>query len=382
MTPVDVGHMRRALELAERGRGAVEPNPLVGAVVADGPALVAEGFHARFGGPHAEVEALMLAGAAARGKTLYVTLEPCCHHGKTPPCTERVIASGVRRVVVAMTDPFPNVAGEGIRILRAAGIEVDVGCLEDEALGLNAAYLKLLAAGRPYVHAKWAMTLDGRIAAVGGSSKWISGEASRADAHELRGRMDGILIGVGTALADDPLLTARPPGPRTPVRVVLDSTCKLPPSSKLVQTASEVEVLLATTDRAPRDRRSALEEAGCSCLVLDADERGGVSIPALLDEFGRRRWTHLLVEGGSGVLGSFLAAGEIDAVRAYVAPLIVGGSAAKGPVGDPGIADLEEALRLGPLSARDLDGDVLLTCSRPPRRPPAPAVRWEAEEPR
>src|SRR5207253_7885382 len=214
---------RRALELAERGRGYVEPNPLVGAVVVHDGRIIGEGWHQRYGEAHAEVNALTAAGDAARGATLYVTLEPCCHHGKTPPCTDAVLRAGVQRVVAAMLDPFPQVSGKGADLLRAAGVTVDVGLCEAEARRLNAPYLKLLATGLPYVTAKWAMTLDGKIATRTGDSKWISNEASRRRVHELRGRMDAIIVGIGTALADDPLLTARPTGPRTPARIVLDS---------------------------------------------------------------------------------------------------------------------------------------------------------------
>src|SRR3954466_722160 len=224
--------MERALALAERGRGAVEPNPLVGAVVVRDGTCVGEGWHQRYGGPHAEVHALAAAAEAARGATLYVTLEPCCHFGKTPPCTDAVLAAGVRRVVASMADPFPRVAGGGLDRLRAAGLEVEVGLLEDEARRLNAPYLKRLTTGLPYVTAKWAMTLDGKTAVASGDSRWISGPRSRALVHELRGRMDAILVGIGTALADDPLLTARPPGPRVACRVVLDGAARLDLASR------------------------------------------------------------------------------------------------------------------------------------------------------
>src|SRR5919197_3355884 len=215
MSASDLDWMSRALELAERGRGFVEPNPLVGAVVVRDGRVVGEGWHRRYGEAHAEVNALAAAGEAARGATLYVTLEPCCHHGKTPPCTDAVLRAGVRRVVAAMADPFPQVAGQGVAQLRAAGVEVEVGVCEREARELNAPYLTLLAEGRPYVHAKWAMSLDGKIATRGGDSRWISGPASREVVHRLRGRVDAILVGAGTVRADDPLLTARPLGPRT-----------------------------------------------------------------------------------------------------------------------------------------------------------------------
>ena len=271
----DLFWMRRALAEAERGRGAVEPNPLVGAVVVREGRPVGVGHHARFGGPHAEVVALEAAGAAARGATLYVTLEPCCHHGKTPPCTEAVLAAGIRRVVAAMTDPFPKVAGGGFARLAAAGLEVESGLLETEARRLNAPYLKRLATGRPYVIAKWAMTLDGKTATASGDSRWISGPRSRALVHELRGRMDAILVGIGTALADDPQLTARPPGPRRAARVVLDSAARLPPDSRLARTAREIPVWVAVTERAGAERRAALAALGCDILCPPEAARSG-----------------------------------------------------------------------------------------------------------
>src|SRR5262249_38998319 len=252
MDPTEWQWMRRALELAERGRGQVEPNPLVGAVVVRAGQAVGEGWHQHFGEAHAEVHALGAAGEAARDATLYVTLEPCCHHGKTPPCTDAILRAGIRRVVAAMTDPFPQVAGQGVAMLRAGGVEVAVGLGEAEARRLNAPYLKLLAAGRPYVHAKWAMTLDGKIATRTGDSKWISNEAARQRVHALRGRMDAILVGIDTVLADDPQLTARPPGPRTPTRIILDSRGRLPSDSLLARSARDVPVLLATTEDLPR----------------------------------------------------------------------------------------------------------------------------------
>ena len=279
-------YMRRALELAERGRGLVEPNPLVGAVLVQDGQVVGEGWHQKFGQAHAEVNALAQAGPAARGATCYVTLEPCCHAGKTPPCTNALIRAGVRQVMAALEDPFPQVAGQGAALLRAAGIPVSLGLCAKEARRQNAPYLKLVTTGRPYVHAKWAMTLDGKIATRTGDSKWISNEASRHRAHELRGRMDAIVIGIGTALADDPLLTGRdPPGPRTPLRVVLDRQARLPSTSQLVQTVGEVPTLvvssLGTPDPAP------LRAAGCQVLQVPLDAQGLLDLHPLLAHLGR-----------------------------------------------------------------------------------------------
>lgn len=360
MSLLDRAMMARALELAERGRGGVEPNPLVGAVVVREDRIVAEGFHARFGGPHAEVVALDAAGDAARGATLYVTLEPCCHHGKTPPCTDRVLSSGVRRVVIAMSDPFPQVSGRGIVRLRNAGVAVTTGCLEAEAQRLNAPYLKLLASGRPFVHAKWAMTADGRIATATGESQWITGEAARSHAHAFRGLVDAIVVGRGTVVADDPLLTARPPGPRTPSRIVLDSELRIPADCRLVQTAREVPTLVATTHAAAPEAAERLEQAGCEVLRFPPDGAGAVDVGALLDALGSRRCTNVLVEGGPRVLGAFFAAGAIDAVRVYLAPRLVGGEAAPGPIAGAGVAHLAEALRLAPPRVTVLGSDVCL----------------------
>lgn len=349
--------MRRALELAARGRGAVEPNPMVGAVVVRDGTVVGEGWHQRYGGPHAEVHALRAAGEAARGATLYVTLEPCCHHGKTPPCTYAVLTAGVSRVVVAMADPFPRVAGGGIALLRQAGVTVDVGLCEEDARRLNAPYLTLLATGRPWVIAKWAMTLDGRIATRTGDSQWISNETSRAVVHAIRGRVDGVLVGVGTALADDPRLTARPPGVRTATRIVLDSRLRLPVTSLLVQTAREVPTLVVTTEQAPSDRWAALVERGCEVQVVPA-VGGRASVAALLDDLGRRRFTNVLVEGGGEVLGSLLDAGAIDEVHVFVAAALVGDGVP--PVRGRGVATIAAAARLEGLQCEWLDGDVHL----------------------
>jgi len=318
-SPFDAAAMRRALEVARRGEGFVEPNPLVGAVVASGDRIIAEGWHQRFGGPHAEIVAIAAAGVAARGSTLYVTLEPCCHHGKTPPCTAAVIAAGIGRVVVAARDPFPAVNGGGIAALRAAGITVETGLLEAEALRLTAAFRRLVTAGRPWVIAKWAMSRDRRAAAPPGAGRWISSPESRAVVHELRGRMDAILVGIGTALADDPLLTARPPGPRVPLRIVLDSRARLPLESALVQSVGEAPVLVAVGPDAPAARIAALRSAGCE-VWQSASPSPADRLRELLRLLGDRRLTNLLVEGGPHVLQEFFAAGLVDEVWQFTAP--------------------------------------------------------------
>jgi diaminohydroxyphosphoribosylaminopyrimidine deaminase/5-amino-6-(5-phosphoribosylamino)uracil reductase len=352
----DIEWMRRALAEAERGRGFVEPNPIVGAVVVRDGRAVGIGHHERFGGPHAEVMALGRAGESARGATLYVTLEPCCHHGKTPPCTDSILAAGIARVVAAVGDPFPQVNGEGLATLKAAGVSVEVGCEADAARELNAPYWKRLSTGKPYVTAKWAMTLDGKTAVAAGDSRWISSESSRQLVHELRGRMDAIIVGIGTVDADDPRLTVRPPGPRCPVRIVLDSSARLSPDRGLVRTASDVPVLVAVTDRASHDRRERLASAGCEVLALPGS--GPVPIPLLLDELGRRGMTNVLVEGGGRILGAFLDAGQIDAVAAFVAPILEGGDHPRTAVRGTGRALMNQSPRLQDVRIDRLGDDI------------------------
>lgn len=348
----DEREMRRALALAERGIGFVEPNPMVGAVVLDANGdVVGEGWHERFGAAHAEVNAFAMAGVRARGGTLFVTLEPCCHVGKTPPCTDAVLRSGVRRVVAAMADPFPKVAGGGLAILRAAGLQVEVGLLETEAKRLNVPYLKLLSTGRPWVHLKWAMTLDGKIATRSGDSKWISGEESRAIVHELRGRMDAIVVGAGTVRADDPLLTARPPGPRTPTRIVVTRSGELPAKCRLLETIAEAPVMVFTSNTGmPRVE---------NWITSRAEVIVGDAIDDLLLELGRRQMTNVLVEGGSQLLGSFLDAKLADEVHVFIAPKIAGGPG-PGPVGGIGFERMADALKLVEPDIRTVRSDVYI----------------------
>jgi diaminohydroxyphosphoribosylaminopyrimidine deaminase/5-amino-6-(5-phosphoribosylamino)uracil reductase len=355
----DAEFMDRALGLAARGRGRVEPNPMVGAVLVRDGVVVGEGWHERFGEAHAEANALRQASERAGAATLYVTLEPCSHFGKTPPCADAVIAAGVRRVVAAMLDPFPQVSGRGADRLRRAGIEVEVGVGEAGARRLNAPYLKRLATGRPWLHAKWAMTLDGKIATRTGESKWITGEAARARVHELRGRMDAIIVGKGTLLADDPLLTARPPGPRTAVRVVLTATAhRMPQSCRLLDTAAAAPVLVATTPVGAAGL-GAWRDRGAEVAVF-AEANGTVDVRSVLTELGRRGMTNVLVEGGAETLGRFRDAGEIDEVHCFVAPKLFGGSGALTPIGGLGVDRLNEAWGLAEWDAERVGDDLLV----------------------
>jgi diaminohydroxyphosphoribosylaminopyrimidine deaminase / 5-amino-6-(5-phosphoribosylamino)uracil reductase len=361
-TDADSHHMLRALELAERGRGFVEPNPMVGCVIVKEGAVVGEGYHARFGGPHAEVVALDAAGANAKGGTLYVTLEPCCHHGKTPPCTQAIISAGIRRVVAAMQDPFAEVSGKGLAELREAGLEVEVGLQEGFARRLNAPYLKLISTGKPWVIAKWAMTLDGKIATRSGYSQWISGSAAREVVQSLRSRVDAIVVGRRTAEMDDPLLTARPETgvpARLATRVVVSSQARLASGCQLIKTAKEIPVLLACgPDAQKRDIRR-LTSRGVEVHRFSAPTRFERTRD-LLERLGTRRMTNILVEGGSQLFGTLLDARQINEVHAFIAPKLFGGEKAPSPIGGAGISDISAALQLQEMQVETLGEDIYL----------------------
>jgi diaminohydroxyphosphoribosylaminopyrimidine deaminase/5-amino-6-(5-phosphoribosylamino)uracil reductase len=358
-TPAESAAMQRALALARRGEGWVEPNPMVGAVVlaADG-LVIGEGWHKRFGGDHAEVMALAAAGERARGGTLAVTLEPCAHHGKTPPCVDAILAAGIARVVVAAADPSPHASGRGVARLQAAGVAVEAGLLEREAIRLTAPFRTFVERRRPWLVAKWALSLDGRIATASGESRWISSEASRRLVHQLRGRVDAVMVGIGTALADDPLLTARPPGPRRALRIVCDTAARLPPDSQLARTARDLPVLVAVAADAPCERVRALEAAGCGILVCPGGPRERLTW--LLEELGKRGVTNLLVEGGPTLLGSCFDGDVVDEVWAFIAAKVIGGAAAPAAVGGAGAAEISLARPIDVEETRDSGGDLFV----------------------
>ena len=352
-------YMRMALRLAARARGQTDPNPMVGAVVVRAGRIVGRGYHRRAGQPHAEVFALADAGAAARGATLYVSLEPCAHTGRTPPCTEAIHKAGIRQVVAAMIDPNPLTRGRGLRWLKAHGIRTAVGILEPEARALNQAFITRMRAGRPFVTVKVAQSLDGKIATASGESRWITGPAARQWVHRLRAESDAILVGVETVLKDDPRLTVRSGRRRrTPVKIILDSSLRTPPSARLFASASPVWI--ATTPAASVQKERLLQQAGAEVLRLPV-RFGRVDIRVLLKELARREISRLLIEGGGEVIASALQAKVVDRVIWMVAPKIIGGRDSVPVVGGKGACSLKEAIQLENFSVQRLDSDLLIT---------------------
>ncbi|MGH7373319.1 MAG: bifunctional diaminohydroxyphosphoribosylaminopyrimidine deaminase/5-amino-6-(5-phosphoribosylamino)uracil reductase RibD [Candidatus Rokuibacteriota bacterium] len=356
----DIRWMARALALAARGRGLTSPNPMVGALLVRDGTLVGERFHERAGGPHAEAAVLAEVGERGRGATLYVTLEPCNHVGRTPPCVEVIVRAGVRRVVAATGDPNPRVRGGGAAALAAAGVEVSMGCLEGEARELNHVFFTAVERQRPHVTLKWAMTLDGKIAAFDGKSRWITGEAARREAHRLRSRSDAVVTGIGTVLADDPALTVRleQPWPREPYRVVVDSRARLPLDATLFGTGRRARVVVAVGEDAPAPRVAALESSGATVLQCKSRE-GRVDVADLCARLFALDVTAVLLEAGHELTGAFVQAGLVDRVAVFIAPKLLGGAAAPSPVGGPGFA-LADALRLTDLTTRPLGDDWLI----------------------
>ncbi|MCH2367908.1 MAG: bifunctional diaminohydroxyphosphoribosylaminopyrimidine deaminase/5-amino-6-(5-phosphoribosylamino)uracil reductase RibD [Planctomycetes bacterium] len=359
----DPAFMAEALELALGGLESVSPNPLVGAVVARGGRVIGRGFHRRLGGPHAEREALRDAGNA-RGADLYVTLEPCAHHGKTPPCSEAILEAGIKRVFFAAFDPNPAARGRGPRILRQASVEVRGGLLRKEALAQNAPYFFWRKNRRPWVLLKWAMSLDGKIATAGGESQWITGAKARARGHSLRRRVDAIMVGTETALADDPLLTPRPARGRTPLRVILDRRGRLPMKLKLLSSsrvAGRGRRLYVSVPGANSVRRlGKLERSGVEILLLPP-RAGGLDLGLLLDELSKLEISQLLVEGGAELAGALLKNSMGQEIAAFIAPKILGGEGALSPVGGEGFSKLQESLALSGMRQETLGADLLLS---------------------
>lgn len=351
--------MALALELAEKGRGRVEPNPMVGAVLVKNGEIVGRGYHQVFGGPHAEIHAINEGGTNCKGATLYVSMEPCAHYGKTAPCVDAIIQAGIGTVVTTVIDPNPITSGKGIQKLRAAGIEVRMGVLEAQAKKLNAPFFKFMQKGVPYVMAKWAMSLDGKIATHTGDSRWITSEESRAYAHTIRGQVDGILVGINTVLRDDPLLTCRLEGGKNPKRIIIDSNASLPLNSRLLNTVNESEILVAVNKSAPQDRIARLEQRGCK-IIQTKGMHGSVDLNDLFQRLGEMKLTNILVEGGSRVITSMMEGHLVDKVIVFIAPIIIGGEGAKSPVLGKGVDKVSEGMKIREISVQRFSHDVVI----------------------
>lgn len=380
--------MRRAIELAKKGGGYVHPNPLVGCVVVKDDEIIAEGYHEKYGEFHAERNALTRCQSETKDASLYVTLEPCCHYGKTPPCTEIIIEKGIKKVFVGILDPNPLVAGKGVKILRDAGIEVEVGLCENEIREMNKVFLKYITTKRPYVIMKTAMTLDGKIAAHTGDSKWVTNEESRKKVHELRSELAGVVVGIGTVLADEPMLNVRLEGEHhQPVRIVVDSNLRIPVDSQLVKTANEYRTIVACRhfDRSEAERSEVeksslnvnkqkgfldslrlLEMTGVELLECQSNNNH-VDINDLMTKLGAMGIDSLLLEGGGTLNAAFLEAGCVDEVWAFIAPKIIGGEGSKTPVSGKGIDKMSKAVNLQDIDIQNINGDILIKgkiCSR------------------
>ena len=354
----DETYMRRALELAEKGCGWTAPNPLVGAVIVKDGRIIGEGYHQKYGEAHAERNALASCTESPRGAVMYVTLEPCCHHGKQPPCVDAILEAGIRRVVVGAGDPNPLVSGKGIAVLRKQGIAVEEHILEAECQKLNEVFFHFIRTGRPFVVMKYAMTMDGKIACYTGASRWITGEEARAHGHRQRHRYTAIMAGVGTVLADDPLLTCRIPGGRNPVRIICDSRLRTPLSARIVQTAAEVPTILATCCE-EKNRHEPYLNAGCRVLTIP-EEGGHVNLGKLMERLGREEIDSILLEGGGALNWSALKSGIVRRVQAYIAPKLLGGEAAKTPVAGQGFPRPGEAVKLENSVVTKLGEDFLI----------------------
>ena len=358
-------YMRRALDLARKGRGFTSPNPMVGAVVVKDGRIVGEGYHPAAGQPHAEVNALDDAGEEARGATLYVTLEPCNHTGRTPPCTAKIIDAGIKTVVSAMEDPNPRVAGGGHAVLEAQGIRVHRGVCEKEARRLNEAFVKYICTGRPFVTVKCAATLDGRIATRTGDARWVTGPESRLHVHRLRHAVDGIMVGINTVRADDPSLTTRlsadvQPDPRDPVRIILDTHLSIPENAGILRLDSEAVTLIICADDVPAKTRSRIERPGVRVVPVETGEDGRIHLAGLMDRLGAEEVTSLLIEGGSRVTASAFAAGIVDRAMFFYAPKILGGDDGVPVCAGPGRDSMADCIRLADIETRRFDDDVLV----------------------
>lgn len=355
----DEKYMRLAMQLAGNAIGRTSPNPLVGAVIVKDNRVVGCGWHRKAGTPHAEVHALNQAGELAQGADVYVTLEPCAHYGKTPPCAKALVEAKVKNVYGGLLDVNPKVAGKGFKILEDAGIHVEYGFLQDELRKQNEVFFKWIEHKKPFVVLKTAMTLDGKIATATGQSKWITNETSRAYGYKLRDIYDGIMVGINTVIEDNPMLTARVDGGKNPIRIVVDSSLRIDINANVVQDKS-AKTIIATTDKADKDKILKLQAQDVDVIVVDKDENDKVDIEKLLDILGQQNICSILVEGGATLSGSFVAKKLVDKVYFFIAPKIVGGKEAKTPVAGTGILNLQEALALKDIQIEKLEEDILI----------------------
>lgn len=354
-------YMKRALELAKRGIGYTNPNPLVGAVIVKEGRIIGEGYHKAYGHHHAEINAFFNATEDVKGATMYVTLEPCSHYGKTPPCAKAIVEKGIKKVVIGLKDPNPIVAGKGIQILEEAGIEVIVGVLEDEVKRLNEIFLKYITTKKPFVIMKTAMTLDGKIATYTNESKWITGELSRKYVHELRHKVSGIMVGIGTVLADDPYLTTRLDDRKgcDPIRIIVDSSGRIPLEAKVLNLESNAVTIIAVSSKADKGKVKMLKEKGAEVIIVPS-KNGGVDLTFLMKELGERKIDSILLEGGSQLNYSALEEGIVDKINAFIAPKIIGGNTAKTPVGGLGKAHMKDAINLENMDIHRFGQDIMI----------------------
>ena len=361
----DIEYMQRAIELARRGSGFVNPNPMVGCVVVKDDAVIAEGYHEYYGGFHAERNALMNCKSDCNGATLYVTLKPCCHHGKTPPCTDIIIEKGIKKVVVGLLDPNPLVNRKGVEILENAGIEVVTGVEEESIKELNKVFLKYIKTKRPYVLLKTAMTLDGKIASYTGDSKWITNEKSRKLVHELRSEMMGIVAGIGTVKTDDPMLNCRlevqRPNIHQPIRIIVDTKASISLESQIVKTSDEYKTILVHTKSASLDNIEKLHSLNVETLICE-EKDNHVDINDMMIKLGQKGIDSLLLEGGSCLNAAFLQAGCVDEVYAFIAPKIIGGEHSKSPIGGKGIELMKDAITFDTVEIEQIENDILIKC--------------------
>lgn len=353
--------MRRAIELAKEGQGWTRPNPLVGAVLVKNDRIIGEGYHEFYGGPHAEVNAFKNATEDVTGSTLYVTLEPCSHFGKTPPCANLIVDKKIKKVIVGLLDPNPLVAGNGIKLLQDHNIEVISGVLEDDCRKMNEIFLKFITTQRPYVILKSAMTLDGKIASITGDSKWITSQKSRAFVHEIRHHLMAIMTGIDTVLIDNPKLTTRLTDRigKDPIRIIVDSKARIPLDCAVISNTSKAKTIVATTELADSNKIKALEERGVEVIIIPS-KNNRVDLPVLMDELGRRKIDSILLEGGSALNFSALQDGIVDQVYQFISPKIIGGTQAKSPVGGIGIERIDDAIQLTNVTTHIFDDDILV----------------------